>query len=211
MAKGKTHQKYLGNSRTPTIPPGQVKISEALKLLLEKKDFNAITTAEIAKKAGVTEALIYKYFKDKKDLLYQVLAEYLDYYITQVKNELGDIEGALSKLRKLIWSQINVYANNRVFAKMLMLEVRCFSDYYRSEPYRLVKNYSNIFLDILKEGIESGEIREDVSPPLIRQVVLGAIEHVCLTDVIFNKEISPDKLTENLCNFLFRGIERRKT
>ena len=210
MAKGKAHQKYSGNSRTPTVPPGQVKISEALKLLLKKKDFNAITTAEIAKRAGVTEALIYKYFKDKKDLLYQVLAEYLDYYITQVTVELRDIEGALSKLRKLIWSQINVYANNRVFAKMLMLEVRCFSDYYRSEPYRLVKNYSNIFLDILKEGIDSGEIREDVSPPLIRQVVLGAIEHVCLTDVIFNKKISPDKLTENLCNFLFKGIERRK-
>ncbi len=211
MAKGEKNQKLLGNSKTPSIPPGQAKISEALKLLLDKKDFNSITTTEIAKKAGVTEALIYKYFKDKKDLLYQVLAEYLEYYITQVKIEMSGIKGALSKLRKLIWSQINIYANNRVFAKMLMLEVRCFSDYYRSKPYKLVKNYSNIFLNILKEGIESGEIRKDISPPLVRQVVLGAIEHMCLTDVIFNKKISPDKLTENLCNFLFKGIERRKT
>ena len=52
-------------------PPGRVKIVQALVGLLVRKDFNAITTAEIAKTAGVTEALIYKYFKDKRDLLYQ--------------------------------------------------------------------------------------------------------------------------------------------
>ena len=55
-------------------PPGQIKIIQALNLLLEEKEFGAITTAEIAKTAGVTEALIYKYFKDKRDLLHQVLA-----------------------------------------------------------------------------------------------------------------------------------------
>ena len=54
-------------------PPGRIKIADALRGLLEQKEFNAITTAEIARSAGVTEALIYKYFKDKRDLLHQVL------------------------------------------------------------------------------------------------------------------------------------------
>ena len=61
-------------------PPGRIKIADALRSLLETKDFSAITTAEIAKHAGVTEALIYKYFKDKRDLLHQVLAEYIERY-----------------------------------------------------------------------------------------------------------------------------------
>ena len=54
---------------TPVIhsfPPGRIKIVEAVKHLLENRDFQAITTAEIAKTAGVTEPLIYKYFKDKR-------------------------------------------------------------------------------------------------------------------------------------------------
>ncbi len=48
-----------GDKERP-FPPGRTKIVEALKFLLEEKEFNAITTAEIAKTAGVTEALIYK-------------------------------------------------------------------------------------------------------------------------------------------------------
>ncbi len=191
-----------------SFPPGKLKIAEALRLLLQKKDFNAITTAEIAKTAGVTEALIYKYFKDKKDLLHQILAEYLEYYILERENDLKGIKGALNKLRKLIWSHINVYATNRVFAKIWLLEVRNMHEYYKSSPYKLVRQYSNLLLQIIREGIKSGEIRADVSPSFLEQVILGSIEHVCLTGIIFNRKISADALTENLCNFIFKGIIR---
>ena len=52
---------YSGNQNHP---PGRVKIVTALRSLLEQKSFNAIRTAEIASHAGVTESLIYKYFRD---------------------------------------------------------------------------------------------------------------------------------------------------
>ncbi len=191
------------------MPPGRIKIAEALRGLLEKKDFNAITTAEIARTAGVTEALIYKYFKDKRDLLHQVLAEYFEYYMLQFENELKGIKGSLNKIRKTIWSHINVYANDRVFAKILLLEVRSFSDYYKSRPYKLVKKYSNILRGIIEEGVKNGEIRSDISPSFIEQMIFGSIEHVCLTGVIFNREISANTLTDNLCTFIFKGIEKR--
>jgi len=206
MAGIKNRKDTINKAKERSLPPGQVKIAEALKFLMEKKEFNAITTAEIARKAGVTEALIYKYFKDKRGLLYEILADYLFHFISVAQEEVQGISGALNKLRRVIWSHINVYANNRVFARILMLEVRCFSDYYRSKPYKLVKDYSTLFLEILEEGIETGEIRSDISPPLIRQIILGAIEHVCLTGVIFNRDISPDELTEDLYNIIFMGI-----
>ena len=69
---------------------------------MEKKEFSAITTSQIAKTAGVTEALIYKYFKDKRDLLHEVLREYLEPFVAQMKSEIKDISGAKNKLKKLI-------------------------------------------------------------------------------------------------------------
>ncbi len=191
-------------------PPGRTKIAEALKLLLEEKDFNAITTAEIAKTASVTEALIYKYFKDKRDLLHQVLGEYLEFYISRAEMDLKGIKGSLNKLRKLMWSHINMYSTNRVFAKILLLEVRNYPDYFKSDAYESVKRYSQISLDVIQEGINNGEIRNDLSPLSIRQVVLGGVEHLCLPGIIFNKEISPDELTEELCELIFHGIAARK-
>lgn len=188
------------------FPPGRIRIADALRFLLEEKDFSAITTAEIAGTAGVTEALIYKYFKDKRDLLYQVLREYLESYDAQFITDVKGIKGALNKLRRLLWSHINVYATDRVFAKILLVQVRSFSDYYSSEPYRLVKKYSNVLLEIIKEGMENGEIRNDIDPGTIRQVILGALEHVCLTSIVFDRDISPDELSDNLCELIFRGI-----
>jgi TetR/AcrR family fatty acid metabolism transcriptional regulator len=195
-------------SKIKSLPPGRIKITQALKLLLEKKEFSAVTTAEIAKQAGVTEALIYKYFKDKRDLLHQVLREYLEQYQVQVENDLKGIKGALNRLRKLIWSHINVYATNRVFAKILLLEVRNYPDYYKSETYELVKIYSNTVLRIIEEGIRNKEIREDLDPKLIRLGIIGSIEQVCLSGVVYGREISPDDITENLCEFIFKGIKR---
>lgn len=202
--KKNTHQKQ----KNKPLPPGYIKITQSLIALLAKKEFNAITTAEIAKNAGVTEALIYKYFKDKRDLLHQVLREYLEQYLVRFKHDLKGIKGALNKLRKLIWSHIDVYATNRVFAKILLLEVRSYPDYYKSDTYQLVKIYSDIVFKIIEEGIQNKEIRSDISPRLIRQGVLGSIEQVCLTGIIFNREISPDHLAEELCEFIFKGIEK---
>ena len=208
MARFESIQLNHANSTKKKLPPGRVKIADSLRLLLREKDFNAITTAEIAKNAGVTEALIYKYFKDKRDLLYQVLAEYLEHYIVQARLDFDGIKGAFDKLKKAIWIHINVYATDRVFAKILMLEVRSFSDYYTSEPYRLVKEYSAVLSDILEEGIRTGEIRGDLSPSFMRQVILGGIEHVCLTQVVFGREIEPDAVTDDLTKIIFAGIAK---
>lgn len=196
-------------SKRRPLPPGRIKIVQALKSLLEEKEFSAVTTAEIAKTAGVTEALIYKYFKDKRDLLHQVLSEYLEQYRAQMGQDLKGVKGTLNKLRKLIWSHIKVYATNRVFARILLIEVRNYPDYYKSETYSRVKEYSNIVLQIIEEGIRDKEIRGDVPARLIRHSILGSIEQVCLSWITFGKDINPDELTEQICEIIFQGIERR--
>jgi AcrR family transcriptional regulator len=198
--------KAANSIKEKPLPPGRIKIVQALKSQLETKDFGAITTAEIARSAGVTEALIYKYFKDKRDLLHQVLGEYLEQYRAQIDQDLKGIKGSFNKLRKLIWSHINVYATNRVFAKILLIEVRNYPDYYKSETYSRVKEYSNIVLQIIEEGVANGEIRKDVPARLIRHSILGSIEQVCLSGITFDKEIDPDELTDQICEVIFRGI-----
>jgi len=212
MQKGKNMPVAADNRakilRGRPSPPGRVKIVAALKTLLAKKDFGAITTAEIAKTAGVTEALIYKYFKDKRDLLHQILSDYLEQYRAQITHDLRGIKGTFNKLRKLIWSHINVYATNRVFAKVLLIEVRNYPDYYKSETYERVKAYSDIVLKIIEEGVRNKDIRDDISQKLMRYGILGSIEQVCLSGITFDRKIDADVLTEQLCEFFFSGIMR---
>jgi len=202
-------QRGAGQSNIRSVPKGRTRIAESFKSLLEEKDFNAITTAQISKKSGFNEALIYKYFGDKRGLLHQVLRDYLDDYVNQLEFELKEIKGTLDKLKKLIWSHINLFEEKRVLAKILLLEVRNYPGYFESESYDQVKRYSRIIVKILKDGVRTGELRKDIPIVSMRQVLLGGVEHMCLPKIIYRRPFSPDALSYDLCAILLDGIVKR--
>ncbi|EKD40530.1 MAG: transcriptional regulator (TetR family protein) [uncultured bacterium] len=195
-------------TRTLSSPPGKLKIVNAMRTLLEDRTFESITIAEIAVTAGVTEALIYKYFKDRRDLLHHVLKEHYELFLVQIDRDLQGIDGALNKLKKIIWSSIERYANHRVFARIILLEVRNSERYFQSEAYELVKQFNRIIIGIINEGVEGGEIRDDLPPAYIRNAIFGAIEHSCLNRVIFNESVSTGDTAKFITDLIFNGIKR---
>jgi TetR/AcrR family fatty acid metabolism transcriptional regulator len=206
MVRAAKPKRMARQPRSQSYPPGHVKIVKALRSLLMEKEFNAITWSDIAQTAGVNEGLIYKYFKDKRNLLHKVLEEYFKEYLAKLESDLKGIDGALNKLRKLIWSVINASNEDRVFARIIFLEVRNFPGYFESQSYRLVQDYAQTIKELIQEGIRTGEIRKDISPWHLRQIILGSIEHLCLPGVIFQQEIDAESLTEELCKILFTNI-----
>ena len=195
-------------TQTVISPPGKLKIINAMRILLDDRTFESLTISEIAVTAGVTEGLIYKYFKDKRDVLHHVLKEHYEHFLVQIDRDLQGIDGALNKLKKIIWSSIERYANHRVFARIILLEVRNSEEYFHSEAYALVRQFNRIILDIIKEGIASGEIRENLPPAYIRNAIFGTIEHSCLNRAIFNEPVSTNEAARIITELLFNGIKR---
>jgi TetR/AcrR family transcriptional regulator, fatty acid metabolism regulator protein len=195
-------------NQSTSNPPGRMKIIEAMRTLLDTRTFESITISEIAVTAGVTEGLIYKYFKDKRDLLHHVLKEHYEQFLVQIDRDLQGIDGALNKLKKIIWSSIERYANHRVFARIILLEVRNSDDYFRSDAYALVRQFNRLIIEIINEGIAGGEIREDIPPAYIRNAMFGTIEHSCLNRAIFNEAVSTNDAAKTITELLFNGIRK---
>lgn len=193
-----------------SLPAGGIKITEAFKALLGRKEFAAITIADIASTSGVNATLIYKYFGDKRGLLHHILNDLLDEYLYNLERDLKGIKGALNKLRKLVWGHLNMYETNRVFARILLLEVRNHQGYFESSSYQKVRRYGLMVREIIEEGVRDDEIRNDIPVWSIRQVLFGAIEHQCLPGVIQGKAFCAEDLTDDVCNIIFSGIEKRK-
>ena len=189
-------------------PPGKRKIINALRQLLEDRNFASITISEIAGTAGVTEGLIYKYFKDKRDILHQVLKEHYELFLVQIERDLKGIDGSINRLQKIIWSCIDRYANHRVFARIILLEVRNSDDYFQSEAYRLVRVLNRVIIDIIEEGIKNKEIRAGIPVAYIRNAIFGTIEHSCMNRAIFNETVSTDETARNIAELIFNGIKR---
>lgn len=196
------------NSRyaiTASTPRGKIKLAMALEKLLEKRDFNSITIAEISKVSGVNESLVYRYFKDKRGLLHYVLAEHQRKSLYQFYADLVAITGAVNKIKRLIWRTIENWKEDKVVAKILLIEVRNYPGYYKSETYHIIREYCKLILSLIREGISNGEIRDDVKPWYLMQVLLGGMEHIVLPSLIFDREFDVDSFAENLFQIVFEG------
>jgi len=183
-------------------------ILETMRELLGEKEFIAITTAEIAARAGVNEASIYHYFDSKTDLLYTVLEQFALDFVDFMELNTKGLKGAMTKLRKAIWSNIYFLLKEKTFAKIFFLEVRNNPKYFKSRAYAVTRKHSAFYLSLIKEGIRSGEIRSTVSPYALRNIIFGAIEYALLPWTIFGKEVSADTLTDEICDIIFSDIRK---
>ena len=187
-------------------PPGKIRIMEAFSGLIETRDFQSITIAEIAGNAGVTEGLIYKYFADKKDLLHQVLHEHFAAFQAGIEANIAGKDTCIGKLEAIVFASLDSYARNRVLARILLLEVRSSLSYFESGAYAMVKKYARTILAIIREGMEKGELRPDIDPFLLQKVLLGAIEHTCLKQVIFDKKMDVKAAAGGIVDIVFNGV-----
>ncbi|MGV3094841.1 MULTISPECIES: TetR/AcrR family transcriptional regulator [Staphylococcus] len=68
------------------ITPGKQKVLISSINLFSKFGFNAVSTAEIAKNAGVSEATIFKYFKNKRGLLLAIITPIFEHCLPSYEN-----------------------------------------------------------------------------------------------------------------------------
>ena len=68
--------------------PVSRKLIEAMDELMRRELFDAITTSEILKRAGVSRSTFYRHYRDKYDLLNQNYQKLLDETLMQVPNGL---------------------------------------------------------------------------------------------------------------------------
>jgi TetR/AcrR family transcriptional regulator, fatty acid metabolism regulator protein len=188
------------------VPRGGIKLMEAMRALLHEKSFDAITTAEISRVAGANEALIYRYFKDKRGLLHKILAEYTLEHLVQIRRDVKSVRGALNKLRNLMKGTISFHKNNQVFSQILLLEVRNYPGYFESDAYQLVKQYARLIDEIIEEGVKNREIRDDISAMCMKDIIVGSIEHACLRAVVFHQEFDEELLSRNLSEAVINGL-----
>jgi len=153
-------------------------IIQAAIEVFSKNGFQNSSISAIAKRANVAEGTIYQYFKNKEDLFFSIPAEKTKEFCKDLELHLEGITGAFNKIRKFIWYYLYFFQTNSEYARMLMLEMRVSKSFVKSKTSDSLKDFTNKALEIVKEGQEEGIIRKDVNIYLIRQLLLGILEHM---------------------------------
>jgi TetR/AcrR family fatty acid metabolism transcriptional regulator len=175
-----------------------------------EKGYGETTISQIAKKANIAEGSIYDYFKNKEDLLFSIPEERMENYLSGLRAHLKGIKGALPKLRKLIWYQLDFYEKNQDYTRILLLDLRQNPRFNRSRAYRMIRQYSKIILEVIEEGKKEDEIRKEVDPYLLRDLLLGTVEHFSIRGFIMGRFPNLAAASDDLYELVISGVENKK-
>ena len=137
------------------------------------------------------------------------MADYLEERFDRIIEELRGVKGSTKRLEIIIKDTLNTYYNQRVFAKIILVEVRNFPGYFESDTFQLVRQYTKLLLNTIKEGVDVGEIRDDVSPEAIRNMIVGGIEHIMLPSLFFGRDIKIDEFIKYFFEVVLNGIAKK--
>ncbi|MBN1101796.1 MAG: TetR/AcrR family transcriptional regulator, partial [Deltaproteobacteria bacterium] len=156
------------------------------------------------------DSIIYQFFKGKQDLLFSIPAEREEEYFLLLDEHLQGISDVESQLSKMIWFYLRYLDVHPNYANILFFE--CFSskDFYLSDGYGIIRKFSAIVLQTLKQGAAEGRINASLDLHLVRDVILGTLgcEGVACFALGETKEIVPDH--EEIMGLLRAMIRPRK-
>ncbi len=183
-----------------------LKILEAAIKTFSRHGYYRSTVSQIAKEAGVADGTIYLYFKNKDD----ILRSFFDFKTKEVfcrfKEEVDKGKDALDKLRRLIYSHLNAFEQNREMAIVYEVEAKRRRHLSDDKIREMSNMYQELVREIVELGQKEGTIREDLSIPLVKQLMVGAIDEVITTWLYSSKKYSLTSMAQPLVDLIIKGI-----
>ncbi len=154
-------------------------IDSALKIFAEK-GFADATISEISKAAGVSDATVYDYFNTKEELLFTIPEEITEEPVRDIEKILPFLRGAESKLRAIVQGYMTLYENNPLYSALVMLQLKTNRNFLKTKAYDKIRGIAHMLLVCIQEGIDDGSFKKDTDAYLVRAMILGTIEHLCI-------------------------------
>ncbi len=195
-----------GTSRANTRESRIEEILQAARTLFSDKGYEQTSMAEIANKVGVVEGTLYKYFESKRELLLAVLSHWYEGMFGDYAEDLRGIHGTRARLQFLVWRHLRTLRDNPDFCRLTFNEFRVEKDYHGSKLQTLNKRYTELLVQVLQDGIDSGEIRADLPASLLRDMIYGGIEHHAWPYLCGHGSLDIDLVAEQITGLLWQGI-----
>ena len=168
--KSDSEQKMKKNSR-------KEQILQALALELEQRPGERITTANLAKAVGVSEAALYRHFPSKAKMFEALIEFSEDTVFGLINNVIQEQDGILAQVEKIMAIVLGFSAKNPGITRILL------GDALIGEHERLLKRTDQFFQrlemqlrQVLREGELKGQINYQGNISQFAEVLVSYIE-----------------------------------
>ena len=177
--------------------------------LFEQKGFSETSIQDIVDSIGVTKGSFYYHFTSKESLLMDIHLHYIDDLLSRQKVIIDSQESYRTKIVKFVTLLINDIKAQGSYGRVYFREMRNLTP----ENSDIIKAKRRTFrLNIeqtIKEGIKTGEFRNNLQPEMITFAILGVTNW---SYQWFNPsgEVSAKELAEMFSEFVLYGIHSKE-
>jgi len=200
---GKTQKKHSRRSMEK-----EINILEGALKVFGEKGFDETTISAISKAAKISDATIYEYFSSKEDVLFSIPKVYTQREYERLKEIGRFIHCPKERLRAIIQAYLEFYEKNRLYTSVVMLSLKGNRNFLKSDAYKIIREASRTIVETFNDGVQRQIFRDDLDPYLVRNMILGFIEHLTIQWLLVER---PESLTQNLdqiFNMCMRAISK---
>lgn len=112
-------------------------------------------------------------------------------------------------MRLIIQGYLEFYESNPLYTSVALLTLKGSRRFVESESYQAIRQSARSIIDVYGEGVASGEFRDDLDPYIVRNMVLGFIEHLTIQWLIVDRPKRISECRDTIFDMVMRAIEKR--
>jgi TetR/AcrR family fatty acid metabolism transcriptional regulator len=177
----------------------QVIFDSALKIIKEK-GFHPARIADIAKEAGISYGLVYHYFKNKEDLLNEILNQWwigLYRLLDDIQKAEKDLYG---RLKGLILYFLDTYQSKPDLIHIFITQISRSPTNLTETRLDNFKKFFSLMEEVLIEGQKTKTLRKDIEPRYLTYIFLGGLETFLSVMVLGQESIKSDRHKEKIAD-----------
>lgn len=195
----------LKNTKRFSREERRAQIIGASITLLENGGTKALTTSAISKKVGISEANIYKHFKDKNEIIHFILETISDELINEFNEIINSKISNEEKLKNIFMVRFKFLSKNKGLPRILFSQdLHIGNEDARQKLYEKIELMMEKTREIFKKLPKSKEI----DPELFVNMFFGLQHFLTLKFILSGFSISivkeGEKLWENFEKFIMR-------
>jgi AcrR family transcriptional regulator len=203
-----------GIRRTPAGVRSQQRVKDILQAgrdVFAEKGYDAATSAEIAQRAGISEATVFSYFSGKRELCARVIADWYDEIIAAFETGLPRDGTIRQQFAFIVRTHLRlVLVNGTGLCALVLSEGRTKHHDLGDALTDLQRRYTAPLMNVLAQGQRVGQVRGDVPLRLMRSLVFGPMEHVLWDATLAKRKLSQaqiDATAEELIEVVWAALQ----
>ncbi len=150
-------------------------IMDAAMHLFGKQGYTGTSMRDIASAVGVLPGSLYAHIASKEALLIEIVDGGINRFLAAVGPHVVSDASPVEKLRAMIIAHVEIVADNPERSQVVFHQWRYLGDASKPAAIKKRRDYEEAFIEVVEEGIQSGEFRADVNRRIAVRTILGAL------------------------------------